>query len=102
MKTIGLDFPQLRLTETEASNPRELAESLVNMLLSLKNYIAGVVDFNACLDFSQNGAPTTTQILAGQAAVWKDADATTGQSTHYLVYNDGGTVVTFASVETAP
>tara|TARA_Y100000310_G_scaffold106935_3_gene105378 strand:+ start:382 stop:690 length:309 start_codon:yes stop_codon:yes gene_type:complete len=102
MRTLGTKFPQIHLTTQETEDPALLVKSLLNILASLRNYIASVVDFNAFLYFDQNGTPTTTQVEAGQAAVWKDADAASGNSTHYLVYNDGGTVVTFASVETVP
>ena len=79
-----------------------MVKVLVNLLTSLRDYIASVVDYNAVLYLSQNGTPSTSAVLDGQMLVWKDADATMGNPTHFLVYNDGGTIVTFASVETVP
>lgn len=102
MKKLGTQFPQIHLTTEDTKDPVILVKSLLNLLVSLRNYIAGVVDFNSFEYFTQNAAPTTAQLTAGRAAVWKDADATSGNSTHFLVYNDGGTIVTFASVETVP
>ena len=40
----------------------------------------------------------TKQLI--ETAIWKDTDAGGGASTHYLVYNDNGSIITFASEET--
>ena len=60
--------------------------------------ITEVVNFNSWPYVSQATAPTPE---VDQAMIWKDSNATSGNPTHFLVYNDGGTIVTFASVETA-
>ncbi|MAH50916.1 hypothetical protein CMI37_34185 [Candidatus Pacearchaeota archaeon] len=68
----------------------------------LRNRIAEVVSFNRVLYYSQNGEPSTTDVEDGQIAVWKDADAASTNPTHYIVYNDGGTIVTWASDNLVP
>lgn len=72
---------------------RDLAFELESKYVAL----ARSVNKNSISFVSQNDAPTPA---AGKMMVWKDADATAGQPTHYLVYNDGTSVVTFASQET--
>lgn len=46
----------------------------------------------------QNAKPTPEK---GELVLWKDADASAGQPTHYLVINENGTIITFSSKETA-
>jgi hypothetical protein len=60
---------------------------------------AEVVNFNEVTFVSQAAQPTVT---AKRVVIWKDSDATSGNSTHYIVANDGTTTVTFASVELVP
>lgn len=68
----------------------------------VRNILVEVINFNSVQEFDQNSVPTTTELVAGRMAIWKDADASSSNSTHFLVYNFGGTIVTFASVETVP
>lgn len=79
----------------------EVGQQLRDLLLLLDTFqqlVARVVNYNEVTYVSQNDPPTP---LDGRLMVWKDADAGVGNPTHYLVYNDGGTVVTFGSEETA-
>ncbi len=68
----------------------------------VRNVLTEAINFNSVQEFDQNGTPTTTQLVAGRMAIWKDADASSTNPTHFLVYNMGGTIVTFASVEVVP
>lgn len=47
---------------------------------------------------AQDSKPTPN---TGEMVLWQDTDAAAGDPSHYLVINHGGTVVTFASEETA-
>lgn len=73
---------------------------LIRKLMDMYGDIATEVNNNYIDYVSQNGQPTPAN---GKAMIWKDADATTGNPTHYLVFTtlDGDTV-TFASEELVP
>jgi len=95
------EFPRLffKPHEVEDLKLREVLSTLVRNLSQMYNKIIQVMNRNVTKYVSQNSQPTP---LDGETYIWKDADATSGNSTHYLVYNDNGTVVTFASEETVP
>ncbi len=75
---------------------------VMDIVRRLRDHIGEIVNFNNTLYFSQNAVPTTSDLSDGQVAVWKDADATMGNPTHFIVYRDGSDILTFASVETVP
>ena len=102
MKKLPHGHPSINIKDSELEEGIPFLRKLINILEDLRRTIVEVVNFNSVTYYSQNGAPTTTQVLAGQMAVWKDADAGSSTPTHYLVYNDGGTILTFASEETVP
>jgi hypothetical protein len=76
---------------------------LVTWLINFYESAARVINYNEI-----HITPTAVQQATkptpgvGEIVVWKNTAATTGQSTHYLVVNEGGTIVTFASVEKVP
>ena len=74
-------------------------DSLVKDLIELRDTMSTAINNNDVEYIAQATQPTPDD---GTFMIWKDTDATVGNSTHYLVYNDGGTVVTFASVEVVP
>lgn len=76
--------------------------NLRRIIERLRNVLVEAINIHAIDEFDQNGVPTTTQLIAGRTAVWKDADATSTNPTHYLVHNMGGTIITFASEEVVP
>lgn len=82
-----------------AEGVEEQVEELARIVEQLRREVVSVINANVPIEYDQNGQPTPE---VGHLAVWKDADAASGQSTHYLVYNMDGTVVTFASVEVVP
>jgi hypothetical protein len=74
-------------------------KTLIKKLNDIYSKIANAVNQNEKLRYiSQNSKPTPNK---GELLVWKDTDAGTGQSTHYLLYNDSGTVISWDSVEKA-
>ena len=96
-------LPNLPWRERDVSSGdhRLLAEYLRDLIRVLKvtfDELRRVINFNAVECISQDDRPTPQP---GQLLVWKDTDASTGSPTHYLVYNDGTDIVTFASEETA-
>lgn len=99
-KLLSESFPQVgtSLIGVDDATAQSLTP-LLRVIESLRNAIVDVVNFNSVEVFDQNGQPTVT---SGRIALWKDADATSGNSTHYIVANVAGTTVTFASEETVP
>lgn len=99
--------PSIRLPwkpDNVQSDKKEDLEYFLKMLIrkleDMYGYIADIININAVMFYDQNAKPTPNK---GQMAVWNDKDATSGQSTHYLVYTDkDGNTVTFASEETVP
>jgi len=71
---------------------------LVKTLQRALDEIRQVVNSNTIIYKAQDNKPTPYK---GQVIIWKDTDASTGNSTHYIVYNDGNDTVTFASEEKA-
>lgn len=65
----------------------------------MKQHIYGVINNQEIAYISQNDQPTPGE---GRWNIWKDADATSGNPSHYIVYNDGGTVVVWASTTLVP
>ena len=99
MKKAGLfSVPYYNVTNL-AHAMSTVLRSLTRSISSSHNRLVEVVNFNAITEYDQNSQPT---IAEGKLAIWKDADATTGNPTHYLMYNQDGTTVTFASEETVP
>jgi len=87
--------------DIKAGDPVLLTEYLKGLLKILRSAISdihNVVNLNSIDYVAQDAKPTPR---TGQLLVWKDTDAGAGNPTHYLVYNDGTGVVTFASEETA-
>jgi len=87
--------------DIKAGNPELLTYYLKGLIKRLKSVISEihtVVNLNAIDFVAQDDQP---EPRSGQLLVWKDTDAGTGDPTHYLVYNDGTDIVTFASEETA-
>lgn len=82
---------------------QDLADYLKNLIVKLQNLyseVADVVNQNRFPDYiSQDAQPTPDE---GQLMVWKDSDATTGNPTHFLVFNDGGTIRTWGSDQVVP
>jgi len=76
-------------------------EGLLRELFRLRVLISNAINTNETFItyVSQNNQPT---VPAGEIWLWKDADATTGQPTHYLVANSGAATVTFKSDQVVP
>ena len=88
-----------RLIFMAAGLPKDIQHIISNIVKSISdidNDHLDAINFNAIKYISQNGPPTPSD---GELYLWKDADAGAGTPTHYIVYNDGGTVRTFRSVE---
>ena len=98
---ISLDYVRLRARSiSDIDDTENFLLTLVARLDTIIKEISKVVNRQMLKYYNQNGTPTTTQVPDGQTAIWKDADAGGGASTHYLVYNDNGSIITFASEET--
>ena len=101
MKKLSDETSSIIIKENNWESLKEAFLDVRGLLVQLDEMlddITEVVNFNSWPYVSQDTAPTPE---VGQAMVWKDSNATSGNSTHFLVYNDDGTIVTFASVETA-
>lgn len=101
MRQIDEGFPHIDIPLGGIEDFDSLREGLQSLLLLLRNMKADyteVINYNAVTEITQAAQPTPED---SRMVVWKDSDAAGGQPTHYLVYNFGGTVVTFASQETA-
>lgn len=48
---------------------------------------------------AQTSQPTPNK---GELVLWQNTGATSGDPTHYIVWNHSGTILTFASQETVP
>lgn len=99
MKTLSRTHPDLDLRKSSPGDPGVSLRRVLDFLGTLRGHIAEVVNFNSISYVSQNGEPT---LEAGEMMLWKDADAGSGDSTYFLLYNDAGTVIRFSSDEVAP
>jgi hypothetical protein len=73
-----------------------------NLVLELRRMytdIARAVNQNVNLQYIAQDAQPTPE--TGQLLIWKDTDAGAGNPTHYLTYNDGGTIILWGSDNTA-
>jgi hypothetical protein len=100
----SFEFPRFFDVKFTKEVPKELQgtfRDLVRALEKMHRELVRVMNLNrtAITFISQNAQPTP---LAGEVWLWEDADATSGNPTHYLVANDGVSVVTFASAELVP
>lgn len=92
-------FPSFAVRKEDFGSQRTFSgiQKLTRVINNMRKEIVKVVNHNAVEFVSQNDQPTPS---SGQMMVWEDADATAGNPTHYIVYNDGTNTVTFASEET--
>ena len=96
-KKLSAEYPRFGFQPGQIPDDmREPFTLLVRLLETMLKEVSSAVNFNSVKYVSQNGRPTP---LGGELYVWKDADATSTNPTHYLVFNDGADVVTFASEE---
>ena len=97
-------FPRLdvdlSVLSKEDANLAILLQNFIHSVVDLNIELQRVVNRNAIKYFDQNIVPTIADLSDGEMAIWKDADATGGNPTHFFVYNDDGVIVTFASEET--
>ena len=99
-KTVGVYPPVVvNLEQVREPGVKVPFQQICNVIQALRDHFREVINFNRVGYVSQAAQPTP---IDGAFTVWKDSDATTGNSTHFLVYNDAGTVITFASEETVP
>ena len=102
MRQLEVSFPPMGIGSTgdiEDERVRQTILDIVDLIDRLHKYHIEVVNFNSVDEVTQASQPTPEE---GRMYVWNDSNAASGQPTHYLVYNMGGTVVTFASQEVAP
>ncbi|MFB0522095.1 MAG: hypothetical protein ACETWD_11805 [Desulfatiglandales bacterium] len=93
-------FQEEKITGEDHEDLADYLKNLIKRLQELYGEVATVVNRNQYIEYvAQASQPTPAQ---GMLIVWKDTDAGTGTPTHYLVYNDGGTVVTFKSDQLVP
>lgn len=102
-KTLQYPFPELKYSENDMKTPEGLERFARLLIRNMKDRhieLINVINFNNISFVSQNDVPTLEN---GEVKLWKDADATSGNPTHYLVAKDSnGDQVTFASEETVP
>lgn len=100
MKTLPAGIPKLLIDLKEIPKPIEEAfRSIIRQVSTASRLQSDVINFNSLKEYDQAAQPT---IDSGELAIWKDSDAASSQPTHYLMYNQDGTTVTFASEETVP
>ncbi len=104
MRALQANYPALTIQkelipdEYDASKLYDALQNIVIQLRRMQGNIASIVTFNEVKEFTGDAITT---VESGQMYIWNDSDAASGQPTHYLVYNLGGTTVRFASVEVA-
>ena len=99
---LSFDFPSFFLASSSIDDKlRPVIQALVRDIEQLQHDVVDAVNSNETyVKFvSQNAQPTVPK---GELWLWEDADATSGNPTHYLVANDGTSTVTFASQELVP
>lgn len=101
LSTSLIKFEHRDLGGGSQSPLNRFTRSLINKLNKLTTELIKVINKQSIKYFAQDSAPTTSQLSDGRMALWKDTDAGGGSPTHYLVMNDAGTIITFASEETA-
>ena len=105
MKSLQANYPSLTFQkalipdEYDSDKIYAAIQNLVTQLRRLQGNVASIVTFNEVKESTGTSIPT---VRSGEMYIWNDTSATSGQPTHYLVYNLGGTTVTFASVEVVP
>jgi hypothetical protein len=81
-------------------NPERLLEYIRKLVVALQDsYVQIANAVNLYPEYLEQATQPTP--AEGQLMVWKNTGATTGQATHKVVYNDGGTILTFNSEEVA-
>ena len=104
MRPLQANYPSLTFQkalvpdEYESDKLYDAIQNLVTQLRRMQGNIASVVSFNAAKESTGITQPSPNE---GELYIWNDTGATTGQPTHYLVYNMLGTTITFASEEVA-
>ena len=101
MKTFPHRFPatDVPLREIEDGAVVRSLGRVLRVVEQLRDRVADVLNFNTVQYISQNAQPTPE---VGQIMVWKDADAASGQPSHYLLYNDTGTIAKWTSSSLVP
>lgn len=100
MAKLNYNFPTIYRHERKL--PESVRISLNTFSRSLEKMYNNIVTAvnskqNSVSYVSQNAQPTPAE---GEMILWKDADATAGNPTHYLVITKNSETVTFASQET--
>lgn len=101
MLTYPADFPSTNLPFRGIKDEEMQASfrSLLSLIEQMRARLAIVLNNNTVQYVSQNDEPTLDD---GRWTIWKDADAASGQPSHYLLYNDGGTTVKWTSSTLVP
>jgi hypothetical protein len=77
-------------------------KKLIRYLTESYEDLANAINYNADhhkpRTVAQDNKPTPEK---NEILLWQDTDASSGNPTHYIVWNHDGTVLTFASEETA-
>jgi len=99
-RKLPLSFPTLyhRASDLE-EKVYEAIRVIVEGLKKLHTDVVIAHNFNTIEFVSANNQPTPEE---GRIILWHDADAASGQPTHYLVVKMNGTTRTFRSVEQVP
>jgi len=96
--SMNMNIPWNSEALNKLTRNQEVIGYFKNLVLGLRRMytdIARVVNQNANFQYIAQDAQPTPSL--GQAMVWKDTDAGAGNSTHYLCFNDGGTIVLWGS-----
>lgn len=99
---LSINFPVFSLKKHKFESLEALYEQIKDLVRDISTFqekTTEVVNHNEVSFVTQNDQPT---VASGKMVVWKDADATSTNPTHYIVYNDGTDTVTFASEELVP
>lgn len=85
MKKASFTYPSTGLSKRriEDSEVGNAVQEVMSIIENIRIHLADIINFNSISYISQNAQPTT--LTDGQMMVWKDADATTGNPTHYIL-----------------
>ena len=101
MKQYPGDFPSTNVPFREAKDPaiQGAVRFVLSIIEQMRARISDVVNTNTITFVADNSQPTVPD---GQAVLWRDADAASGQPSHYLIFQDGATTIKWAGDHLVP
>jgi len=94
-ETKNIPYQEEKVLSEDHKQLGEYLKLMVRIHREMYEEISTTANLNEKPEYvAQDDQPTPEK---GKLIIWKDTDAGAGNPTHYLVYNDGGTVRTWGS-----